>query len=71
MVDNLHGKRVVVKASGRVGIPVCKRLVRENNEVWGICRFSDPGIRQHLDENGVNTCVVKYVLRDVQLNRGS
>ena len=65
MADNLQGKRVLVTgASGRVGIPVCKRLVRENNEVWGICRFSDPAIRQHLDENGVNTRVVELVNPD-------
>ena len=59
-MNRLTGKRILVTgASGRVGAPMCKRLVADDNEVWGICRYSRPGTRERLDGYGVNTRVVE------------
>ena len=59
-MEKITGKRILVTgASGRVGTPMCERLVADQNEVWGICRFSRAGTRERLDEMGVNTRVVQ------------
>ena len=59
-MSKLTGKRILVTgASGRVGTPMCKRLVADDNEVWGICRYTRPGTRERLDRYGVNTRVVQ------------
>ena len=58
-MDKLQGKRVLVTgASGKVGIPMSERLVRDDNEVWGIARFTRPERKKRLDDMGVHTRVV-------------
>ncbi len=55
----LQGKRILVTgASGKVGIPMCERLMRDDNEVWGIARFTDPARKKRLDDMGVHTQMV-------------
>jgi UDP-glucuronate 4-epimerase len=49
-------KIVVAGATGSVALPVTLGLA-ENNEVWALARFSDPALRQRLEDSGVR-CVV-------------
>ncbi len=55
-MDKLQGKRILLTgASGKVGIPMSQRLLADDNEVWGIARFTDPDRKQRLDDMGVQT----------------
>ncbi len=45
---------LVTGPAGQIAFPLVKRLA-ENNEVWGIARFSDPAARERVDSVGVIT----------------
>lgn len=60
-MDHLVDKRILVTgASGKVGIPLIKRLAHDN-EVWGICRFSKPGRREMCEAAGAATRSVDLI----------
>ena len=51
----LVGQRILVTGpAGQIAFPLVKRLA-EDNEVWGIARFSDPATRKRVDSVGVVT----------------
>jgi nucleoside-diphosphate-sugar epimerase len=55
---NLEGKRLLVTGpAGQIAFPLAARL-NQNNEVWGIARFSDPASRKRCDDVGIKTRVV-------------
>ena len=61
----LQGKKILVTgASGKVGVPMCESLVKDDNEVWGISRMTDAVRKQRLDDMGVHTRVVELVNPD-------
>jgi UDP-glucuronate 4-epimerase len=49
----LEGQKILVTgASGRVAFPIARALA-QNNEVWGVARFTDPGSPSRLEAAGV------------------
>lgn len=57
-------KVLVVGATGQVALPLAKTLAQDN-EVWGVARFSDPAARQSLEEAGVQCRAVDLVDPDL------
>ncbi len=58
----LEGKRILVTgATGKVGVPMCERLIAAGNEVWGISRMTDEHRKKRLDDAGVHTRRVELV----------
>ncbi len=47
-------KILVTGPAGQIALPMVRALI-EDNEVWGVARFSDPEGRATLDEMGVHT----------------
>ena len=59
----VHGEKILVTGpAGHLTSPIVRRLV-EDNEVWGLARFSDPEARARLAGMGV-TCVAKDLATD-------
>jgi UDP-glucuronate 4-epimerase len=59
----VHGEKILVTGpAGHLTGPIVRRLV-EDNEVWGLARFSDPEARARLEGMGV-TCVAKDLAAD-------
>ncbi|HSZ37765.1 MAG TPA: NAD(P)-dependent oxidoreductase [Acidimicrobiales bacterium] len=49
----LEGQKILITgANGRVAFPIARALA-QNNEVWGVARFTDPGSQSRLEEAGV------------------
>ena len=64
-MEKLEGKRILVTgATGKVGVPMCERLIKAGNEVWGISRLTDRHRKQRLDDAGVHTRRVELVEPD-------
>ena len=64
-MEKLEGKRILVTgATGKVGVPMCERLMKAGNEVWGISRLTDEHRRKRLDDAGVHTRRVELVEPD-------
>lgn len=57
-------KILVVGVTGQVALPLAISLAQEN-EVWGIARFTDPAARMSLEEGGVRCEVVDLVAPDL------
>lgn len=58
MTDRLTGERVLVTgASGLFGRPLAAALAAQQNEVYGLARFTDPGVRERLAADGVTPIV--------------
>lgn len=53
-------KLLVTGASGQIAHALAKRLA-EDNEVWGVARFTDPTRRDSLEAVGVRTAVIDLV----------
>jgi nucleoside-diphosphate-sugar epimerase len=54
----LEDKRILVTGpAGQIAFPLAARLA-ENNEVWGIARFSDAATRQRCEDAGIRTATV-------------
>src|SRR4051812_19249796 len=54
MTDRLTGARVLVTgASGLFGRPLATALAAQQNEVFGLARFTDPSMKQRLATDGV------------------
>jgi nucleoside-diphosphate-sugar epimerase len=59
----IQGEKILVTGpAGHLTAPIVRRLV-EDNEVWGLARFTDPGSRAGLEKMGV-TCVAKDLAVD-------
>jgi UDP-glucuronate 4-epimerase len=48
-------KILITGATGQIGRPIAERLVSDN-EVWCAARFSDPALKQQLQDLGIKTC---------------
>lgn len=54
----VQGKRILVTGpAGQIAFPLAARLAQDN-EVWGIARFSDPAARQRCEDAGIRTRAV-------------
>ncbi len=54
----LQEKRILVTGpAGQIAFPLASRLAQEN-EVWGVARFSDASARERCEEAGIQTAVV-------------
>ena len=61
----MNGEKIlVVGATGQVALPLATSLAQEN-EVWGIARFTDPAARGALEEGGVRCEAVDLVAPDL------
>ncbi len=59
----MNGTRILVTGpTGNLGLPLVRALVQDN-EVWGLARFSDPEAKAGLEALGVR-CVAKDLARD-------
>lgn len=55
MSASLSGEKILVTGpAGQIAAPMCRYLA-EDNEVWGIARFSVPGSRDEVEQMGVTT----------------
>jgi UDP-glucuronate 4-epimerase len=57
-------KVLVVGVTGQVALPLASSLA-EDNEVWGIARFSDPAAKEALEAAGVHCAYVDLVNPDL------
>ena len=54
----LEGQRILITGpAGQIAFPLARRLA-ENNEVFGVARFSDPATRERCESAGIRTAVV-------------
>jgi UDP-glucuronate 4-epimerase len=61
----LRDKKIVVTGvTGMVALPMALALA-EDNEVWGVARFSDPDVRARLEAAGVRCVTVDFVDPDL------
>jgi UDP-glucuronate 4-epimerase len=63
MVELRDEKILVTGLTGQVGAPMAAFLA-EQNEVWGVARFAQPGSRERAEANGVRTVVVDLTTGD-------
>jgi nucleoside-diphosphate-sugar epimerase len=57
-------KILIVGVTGQVALPLAKSLAQDN-EVWGIARFTNPKARASLEDSGVHCEVVDLVAPDL------
>ena len=57
-MSKLEGKRILITGpAGQIAFPLAARLAQDN-EVWGIARFSDAAQRKRCDDAGIQTRAV-------------
>ena len=57
----ISGKSVLVTGvTGMVGLAIAERLVADDNDVWGICRFTDAEKKKRCEALGIKTAVVDF-----------
>lgn len=63
-VAMLRGEKILVTGpAGQIAFPICAALAEEN-EVWGVARFTEPGSRERVERAGVTTRVVDLAVGD-------
>ena len=61
----LSGEKILVTGvTGTVPLPIAEFLANEN-EVWGLARFSDPEARKRVETIGITTCAVDLAQGDL------
>ena len=54
-MEKLEGKKILVTGpAGQIALPLASRLAQDN-EVWGIARFSEAGTRDEVEAAGITT----------------
>jgi len=57
VVDDLQDEKILVTGvAGQIAFPMARRLA-ENNEVWGLARFTDPASKQKVADAGITPVV--------------
>ena len=57
-MGKIEGKQILVTGpAGQIAFPLAARLAQDN-EVWGIARFSDAALRKRCEDAGIKTRVV-------------
>jgi nucleoside-diphosphate-sugar epimerase len=61
----MHGEKILVTGpAGQIAFPMCEYLAQDN-EVWGVARFSDASSRERVEAVGVRTATIDLAEGDL------